>query len=119
MRDILKTNVSRRAVLGAGVAGASLLAMPSLARAQGAPIRLGTLTPLTGAGHAMPTHAVTPPAGGDAAAPAAPADPAAPAAPADPAAPAAPADPAAPAAAADPAAPAAPADPAAAPEKKE
>lgn len=31
-------------------AGASLLAAPGLVRAQGAPIRLGTLTPLTGAG---------------------------------------------------------------------
>lgn len=39
--------ITRRAAL---VAGASLLAMPSLVRAQGAPIRLGTLTPLTGAG---------------------------------------------------------------------
>ncbi len=32
------------------IAGTSLLAAPSLARAQGAPIALGTLTPLTGAG---------------------------------------------------------------------
>ena len=32
------------------IAGASLLAAPGLVRAQGAPIRLGTLTPLTGAG---------------------------------------------------------------------
>lgn len=39
--------ITRRAAL---IAGASLLAMPSLVRAQGAPIRLGTLTPLTGAG---------------------------------------------------------------------
>ncbi len=38
---------TRRAAL---VAGATLLATPSLVRAQGAPIRLGTLTPLTGAG---------------------------------------------------------------------
>ncbi len=38
---------TRRSAL---IAGASLLALPSLARAQGAPIRLGTLTPLTGAG---------------------------------------------------------------------
>jgi len=41
------TILSRRATL---VAGSALLAAPSLARAQGAPIRLGTLTPLTGAG---------------------------------------------------------------------
>ena len=39
--------ITRRAAL---IAGAPLLAMPSLVRAQGAPIRLGTLTPLTGAG---------------------------------------------------------------------
>lgn len=39
--------ITRRAAL---IAGASLPAMPSLVRAQGAPIRLGTLTPLTGAG---------------------------------------------------------------------
>lgn len=39
--------ITRRAAL---IAGASLLATPSLVRAQGAPIRLGTLTPLTGAG---------------------------------------------------------------------
>lgn len=38
---------TRRAAL---VAGTSILAMPGLVRAQGAPIRLGTLTPLTGAG---------------------------------------------------------------------
>lgn len=38
---------TRRAAL---VAGASLLAAPAVGRAQGAPIRLGTLTPLTGAG---------------------------------------------------------------------
>ena len=38
---------TRRSAL---IAGASLLALPSLARAQGGPIKLGTLTPLTGAG---------------------------------------------------------------------
>lgn len=38
---------TRRAAL---VAGTALLAVPGLVRAQGAPIRLGTLTPLTGAG---------------------------------------------------------------------
>ncbi|MBP0465401.1 ABC transporter substrate-binding protein [Roseomonas sp. PWR1] len=41
------TLLTRRAALAAG---AAMLAAPSLARAQGAPIRLGTLTPLTGAG---------------------------------------------------------------------
>ena len=41
------TIMTRRTAL---IAGASLLALPSLARAQGAPIHLGTLTPLTGAG---------------------------------------------------------------------
>lgn len=40
---------SRRAVL-AGGAAAALLAAPALVRAQGAPIRIGSLTPLTGAG---------------------------------------------------------------------
>jgi len=38
---------TRRAALAAG---AAILAVPGLVRAQGAPIRLGTLTPLTGAG---------------------------------------------------------------------
>ena len=41
MRDILKTNVSRRAVLGAGVAGASLLAMPAVLRAQDKSLKVG------------------------------------------------------------------------------
>ena len=41
------TILTRRAALAAG---AALLAVPYVARAQGAPIRLGTLTPLTGAG---------------------------------------------------------------------
>ncbi|WP_198374885.1 ABC transporter substrate-binding protein [Neoroseomonas rubea] len=41
------TLLTRRAAFAAGTA---MLAVPSLARAQGAPIRLGTLTPLTGAG---------------------------------------------------------------------
>jgi branched-chain amino acid transport system substrate-binding protein len=41
------TTTTRRTAL---IAGASLLAAPSLVRAQGAPIPLGTLTPLTGAG---------------------------------------------------------------------
>lgn len=40
----------RRAVLGAGVAATALLGMPAILRAQGGPIKLGTLTPLTGAG---------------------------------------------------------------------
>ena len=41
MRDILGTNVSRRAVLGAGVAGASLLAMPAVLRAQEKSLKIG------------------------------------------------------------------------------
>ncbi|WP_409530328.1 PotD/PotF family extracellular solute-binding protein [Shinella sp.] len=41
MRDILKTNVSRRAVLGAGVAGASMLAMPAVLRAQDKSLKVG------------------------------------------------------------------------------
>jgi branched-chain amino acid transport system substrate-binding protein len=43
---------SRRSVLGAGAAGAALLATPSIVRAQGQPIRIASLTPLTGAGGA-------------------------------------------------------------------
>lgn len=41
MRDILNANVSRRGVLGAGVAGASLLAMPSILRAQEKSLKVG------------------------------------------------------------------------------
>jgi len=41
MGDILKTTVSRRAVLGAGVAGASLLAMPAILRAQDKSLKVG------------------------------------------------------------------------------
>jgi putative spermidine/putrescine transport system substrate-binding protein len=41
MRDLLKTGVSRRAVLGAGAAGAALLAMPNLVRAQGQTLKVG------------------------------------------------------------------------------
>ena len=43
---------SRRSVLGAGAAGAALLATPSIVLAQGQPIRIASLTPLTGAGGA-------------------------------------------------------------------
>jgi putative spermidine/putrescine transport system substrate-binding protein len=41
MRDIFKANVSRRAVLGAGVAGASMLAMPSVLRAEEKSLKVG------------------------------------------------------------------------------
>ena len=41
MRDILKTTASRRAVLGAGLAGASMLAMPSVLRAQDKSLKVG------------------------------------------------------------------------------
>jgi putative spermidine/putrescine transport system substrate-binding protein len=41
MRDIMKTTASRRAVLGAGLAGASLLAMPSILRAQDKSLTVG------------------------------------------------------------------------------
>ena len=34
MTDFLKQTIGRRAVLGAGLAGASMLAMPSILRAQ-------------------------------------------------------------------------------------
>ena len=42
--------ISRRSLLTTAVAAASALALPRRVGAQGAPIRLGTLTPLTGAG---------------------------------------------------------------------
>ncbi|MCP8895212.1 ABC transporter substrate-binding protein [Shinella daejeonensis] len=38
---MLKTNVSRRAILGAGVAGASMLAMPAVLRAQDKSLKIG------------------------------------------------------------------------------
>ena len=41
MRDILKSAVSRRSVLGAGFAGASLLAMPAILRAQDKSLKVG------------------------------------------------------------------------------
>jgi putative spermidine/putrescine transport system substrate-binding protein len=41
MRDIMKTTASRRAVLGAGLAGASMLAMPSILRAQDKSLTVG------------------------------------------------------------------------------
>ena len=44
--------VTRRHLLGTGAALAGSLAMPALLRAQSGPIRLGTLTPLTGSGGA-------------------------------------------------------------------
>ena len=53
------TRISRRAVLaGATALGAAALA-PRLARAQGGAIRLGTLTPLTGAGRTTSTPTYT------------------------------------------------------------
>jgi branched-chain amino acid transport system substrate-binding protein len=45
-----KPNATRRAVLGGAAAGAAALAFPGILRAQGAPIKLATLTPLTGGG---------------------------------------------------------------------
>jgi len=41
MREILKTSLSRRSVLGAGVAGAALLAMPAVLRAQDKSLKVG------------------------------------------------------------------------------
>lgn len=41
MRDILNANISRRGLIGAGVAGASLLAMPSILRAQDRSLKVG------------------------------------------------------------------------------
>ena len=44
------TQLTRRSIVGGTAAIAGALAMPSLARAQGAPLKIGTLTPLTGSG---------------------------------------------------------------------
>ena len=41
MRDILKSAVSRRSVLAAGAAGAALLAMPAILRAQDKSLKVG------------------------------------------------------------------------------
>ncbi len=41
MGDLFKTNISRRSVLGAGVAGVSLLAMPAVLRAQDKSLKVG------------------------------------------------------------------------------
>lgn len=43
-------STTRRGLMGAAAALAGTLALPRLPHAQGAPIRIGTLTPLTGAG---------------------------------------------------------------------
>jgi ABC-type branched-subunit amino acid transport system substrate-binding protein len=45
-----KSRLSRRTVLAGSAAGVGMLAMPQIVRAQGEPIKLGSLTPLTGAG---------------------------------------------------------------------
>jgi len=42
--------MTRRGLMKTGVAGAALLAAPAVLRAQGGPIKLGSLTPLTGVG---------------------------------------------------------------------
>ena len=41
MRDMLKTRLSRRSILGAGIAGAGMLAMPSIVRAQEKSLKVG------------------------------------------------------------------------------
>jgi putative spermidine/putrescine transport system substrate-binding protein len=41
MTDFLKQNIGRRAVLGAGLAGASMLTMPSILRAQEKSLKVG------------------------------------------------------------------------------
>ena len=43
-------DVTRRHILGAGMVVAGTMAMPAILRAQTGPIKLGTLTPLTGSG---------------------------------------------------------------------
>lgn len=44
------TKITRRTAIGGAVAGAAVLGFPAILGAQGAPIKLATLTPLTGAG---------------------------------------------------------------------
>jgi branched-chain amino acid transport system substrate-binding protein len=44
------SDTTRRSLMGGAAALAGLAAMPNLARGQGAPIKIGSLTPLTGAG---------------------------------------------------------------------
>ncbi|MGO4389569.1 ABC transporter substrate-binding protein [Microvirga sp. 2YAF29] len=44
------TDITRRHILGASLVVAGTMAMPAVLRAQTGPIRLGTLTPLTGSG---------------------------------------------------------------------
>ena len=44
------TNITRRGILTTGLAMGSVMAMPAVLRAQTGPIKLGTLTPLTGSG---------------------------------------------------------------------
>ena len=44
------TNITRRGILTTGLAMSSVMAMPAVLRAQTGPIKLGTLTPLTGSG---------------------------------------------------------------------
>jgi len=53
------TDFSRRQILAAGIATMGTLAMPGVLRAQTGPIKLGTLTPLTGAGGAYGPRMVT------------------------------------------------------------
>ncbi|WP_163827463.1 ABC transporter substrate-binding protein, partial [Proteus vulgaris] len=43
-------DTTRRDLMAGAAALAGLIALPNLARAQGAPIKIGSLTPLTGAG---------------------------------------------------------------------
>ncbi|MCS6757685.1 MAG: ABC transporter substrate-binding protein, partial [Candidatus Devosia euplotis] len=45
-----KLSINRRHFLDGSIALAGLAMMPTLAQAQGGPIKIGTLTPLTGAG---------------------------------------------------------------------
>ncbi len=47
---IIGTGLNRRTLLAGTAITAGSLAMPAIVRAQGAPIRLATLLPLTGAG---------------------------------------------------------------------
>ena len=44
-----KTKISRRTVLAGAAAGTTALAMPGVLRAQGAPVKIGILQPITGA----------------------------------------------------------------------
>lgn len=53
---IIGTHIGRRALLGASALGATALALPGIARAQGQPVKIGLVAVLTGPQAALGTH---------------------------------------------------------------